>query len=74
MAGAADRRHIIVMKRTLAASASFILLALTLSGCFWYGGRGGYYGHPGYGGPGPGPGYGHPGPGPGPGGYNHPGY
>jgi hypothetical protein len=57
------------MKNIITVPLALLLVALTLSGCF-YGPRHGFYGGGGYGGyqHGPGPG----GPGPGPGGYNHP--
>ena len=73
------------MKNLIAAPLALLVVALTLSGCF-YGPRHGYYGGGGGGydrgpgaspgfthdndhGPGPGPGFDH---GPGPGGFNHP--
>lgn len=55
------------MKNFLKPSAVFVLLAICLSGCVWYGGGRGYYGHPYAGG---GYGYGHPYYGGG-GGWNH---
>ena len=51
------------MKRYFPAPAAFLLLAVSLSGCYWYGGDHGDYGRPGYGG-GPESNYNHPNGGP----------